>query len=295
MQKKILLDNFINKWRNQFSLVPEILYYIYSQPEITSAIEEIELIEKEDLFYSQYEWISFVSKLNNPIEAEFFREYWVPINKNGYDYFLDISMEPFSLFSIEYSFIQPYRWRKRVVNNDLWLLKGINKWSELIIPKELMLTKPNRIRNLNKLSPEDEAGIAGKIAMTKYDENELHVKGTARYAKIYSNELEFSSVYPIYISLLNEKMEIILTDFEAPFNLYENLNAKISTVGGLFYLLQLVGGYSNISYSFYFKDLPNSKVNFQNKTFQVFHENKEVLKEICNKTGHLGVYLQNLE
>jgi len=62
---------------------------------------------------SQKCWIWLCSKFSNEIDAEFFKEYWVPIEMDEYGIYMDLSDKSYPIFSIEYFWYEPYRWYKK--------------------------------------------------------------------------------------------------------------------------------------------------------------------------------------
>ena len=117
--KNILFSNFLKNWEIQFSQVPYILKYLASYPEILSRIKDLPLLNEDELLASQLEWVSLVARLSDPIETSFFKSFWVPIQKNSYDYFIDLSQEPLPLFKIHYFFLKPHHWFQEIIISDL--------------------------------------------------------------------------------------------------------------------------------------------------------------------------------
>ncbi|MGE4289575.1 MAG: hypothetical protein AB7E36_12880 [Salinivirgaceae bacterium] len=118
-EKQKLFNNFSSKWQKPFSLIPHLLEYISSYPSIISKFKDYIPLSANELNESQLEWISLVAQFDNPIETSFFKDYWVPIQKNGYDYFIDISSDKFPIFEVHYFFFEPYRWYKEYVIDDV--------------------------------------------------------------------------------------------------------------------------------------------------------------------------------
>jgi hypothetical protein len=67
----------------QFSQVPYILDCIFTYIEIIEKLDDFQRINSNELQCSQLEWISLVAQFDNPIETRFFKDYWVPVQKNG--------------------------------------------------------------------------------------------------------------------------------------------------------------------------------------------------------------------
>ena len=100
--KLILFENFLQEWGLKFNQIPFILNYISSYPELASRLQNFHALSSEGLRESQLEWISLVSQLNSPVEKDFFKLYWVPIQSDSYDYFIDLSSASLPIFETNY-------------------------------------------------------------------------------------------------------------------------------------------------------------------------------------------------
>ena len=118
-EKQILFQAFLVEWGLQFNKIPPIIKYITSYPELTSKLKSFKPLKVEDINESQLEWVSLLSLLDNPIETEFFKPYWVPIQSDSYDYFIDLSSDSFSIFEINFFFLEPRRWYRKYIFKDI--------------------------------------------------------------------------------------------------------------------------------------------------------------------------------
>lgn len=118
-EKQILFKSFLDEWGLQFSKISPIIKYISSYPELTSKLKNFKPLAIEDINESQLEWVSLVSLFDNSIEVEFFKPYWVPIQSNSYDYFIDLSSNSFPIFEINYFYPEPYRWDRNIILKDI--------------------------------------------------------------------------------------------------------------------------------------------------------------------------------
>ena len=118
-KKQMLFDLFMDKWQHQFEKVPHILNHVMSYPEVLAKIEDSVPLGMESMSKSQLEWVSLVAQFEDPIETKFFKDHWIPIQKNGYDYFIDISSDKFQIFKAHYFFFEPYCWYKQYVIDDV--------------------------------------------------------------------------------------------------------------------------------------------------------------------------------
>jgi hypothetical protein len=118
-EKAILYENFLTQWQGKFRQIPFILELLKSYPEFISNLGNINLLENCQVENSQLEWIYLVSQFDNPIETKFFKNSLVPIEKDSYDCFIDISTIGFTLFEAHYWMVEPFCWYKKYIIHDL--------------------------------------------------------------------------------------------------------------------------------------------------------------------------------
>ena len=102
------------------SNAPRVAFSSY--PEILNTVEIDALVEPEYLVEHQKNWIDFYSKFDNPIEKEFFKPYWIPLQTNSYDFFIDMSDKNYPLFETRYFFYEPYQWYKKYIVKNIYEL-----------------------------------------------------------------------------------------------------------------------------------------------------------------------------
>lgn len=284
--EKIQLFNTFNKqWGHKFEKIPAILNYLSSYPIIVSKINEFNLLTTKELNASQLEWISLIAQFDNPIEISFFKDYWVPIQKNGYDYFIDISSDKFPIFKVHYIFFEPYRWYKEYIIEDLTILFSkidelnfdINGYFEQLDKKRWkMVDTFFRERN--------ELGFAGKIDLDHEIDYEsvFQEEESSSYIKTSGN-LVFSGVNPQIVNIFPENFEIKLVYFNCPNNKHSDLSSKIGNVKGFLFLLHSVGLLSIESYSFFSLKVPECNVEFKNNKLIIRCEDSQLVEHLIEK------------
>lgn len=107
---------FIQEWHEEIFNTKYILEIINSHLPISGKIGSIlPLTSKQTFDNSQMEWISLVEKLKHPMDEAFFKPWWVPIQINDYDLFIDMSTPGYSLFELHFYFIESYCWCRNIV------------------------------------------------------------------------------------------------------------------------------------------------------------------------------------
>jgi hypothetical protein len=283
--KQKLFNEFINEWETKFNKISFLLKYIESYPELTGALKKHYPLLTGDLINSQRDWISLVSLLDNPIDTCFFKPYWVPISKNSYDLFIDLSNDKLSIFEIMYYFLEPYRWYKKYIfKNVTELLLEIDNplfnWEEQIHQNE------NESRKILKslFRERDQLGFAGLLEMEPIEKEDLVIEGNIGKCEFNGHDiLIFKGVRANAIGLLSPVIEITLTQFGNLANSDNKLRMKVKTIKALQYLIEKKGVYRINKYSLAFDKEYGSYAEFTNNQLIIHHNNLELLEEIKGK------------
>lgn len=281
--KQILFDHFLIDWEEKFNKIHFILNYISSYPELGSELIDVQFLKSDDLENSQLEWISLISELDNPIDSDFFKPYWVPIAKNSYDYFIDLSSDTFSLFESCYFFMEPYQWYKKIIFND------ITKFLTSVDNKSISINEIIKTNELKKwelvegiFNEREKLGFSGKIDLKPIDNERLFCKKGEYSYKLNEDTLEISGINSIVICLLPHEEEIILNHFDATYNKDEYVTTKIENIKALAFLLENVGFLSVHYYQFIIKSDPDSFVEFDNNKLIIKIKDRQIIENIIN-------------
>lgn len=282
--KEILFNDFINKWGVSFSKIPFILKYIDSYPHVNEELDDFQSLDIEELNKSQLEWLSVLAQLDNPVETTYFKEYWVPIQKNGYDYFIDLSSESLPLFEAHYFCMEPHRWYSNFIINDMSsFLLEIDKPS-FDIAQHLEEVNGSQWAAIEKIGLErDKLGLEGKINNEPINKESLMSKGLIPTYSLYGNYLKFDDVNSVIIGLLPMDCNVTLLEFEATYNKNDQVCSKVKNIHTMVYLLQSVGYLSVDYYSLKFGLGLKGTAFFKDNNFVLIHEDDEVLQRFIEK------------
>ncbi len=115
-EKQKLFQNFLLTWGDGFSQVLPILRILNSYPMWTFVTGPLIL---EGLEESQLEWVALLAQQEHPVEKEFLKEFWVPIQQNEYSFFMDISSEQFEVFRTHYIPVPTPHYKKECYISDM--------------------------------------------------------------------------------------------------------------------------------------------------------------------------------
>lgn len=220
----------MSEWGDQFSKIPSILKLISSSDGMKQILYDFTPIGFESLKESQMEWISIVDSFDNPLEINFFKKYWVPIQVHQYDYFIDLSDENLPFFEIEFFTPEPCSWQKIYFNKNIsdFLLKLENpEYNEGKIFFEMANQKGSAYSGFSKYR--DKLGFSGKIKYPPFKIEDLSFLDNTLSYTLNDNELILDNVNPEIISLIPientlklSKYIILEKDYEAMIPLIYN-------------------------------------------------------------------------
>ncbi len=104
--------SFLSSWETTFREIPSILSILSSHPELCSRINLLKTFHLDHLYKIQYDYISLISRFDHPIESSFFKDYYVPIEDDSYDFFIDMSKTSFPIIYVSYFQFEPQHWYK---------------------------------------------------------------------------------------------------------------------------------------------------------------------------------------
>ncbi len=284
-EKEKLFQKFLLCWKTKLDKIPAILKYLSAYPEIIRNIDkDFKPISIEELYTSQLEWISLVAQFDNPIETNFFKDFWVPVQKEGYDYFIDLSSASLPLFEANYFFFEPYRWYKKYIFKDLTqFLTDIDK-PDFDTENYFKSIKNNNWSEIQEFFRErDELGFTGNISLTPIDKECLFSEEIKSDYTLLNNSLVITGISSVIIGLLPLELSIKLEKFQAKYNRHENLDEKIKSIKALLYLIQSVGLLSVDSYTITFDTKNHCKASFKDNTFVFEYDDNSFLNGLIDK------------
>lgn len=117
--KDQLFNDFLIEWQDKYVKLKDVLNYLETYSEALAQIKDFSLIKVNNLDHEQREWLWLLTRLDNPIDTGFFKPWWILVNSNEYDQFIDLSSPDFELFQVDYFPFQPYQWFKIPLITDI--------------------------------------------------------------------------------------------------------------------------------------------------------------------------------
>lgn len=279
--KHTYFRTFLLNWQNEFKQIPHILYLITSYSEFNNHFKDINLISKNELEQSQQAWVTLVMKFEHPMEKDFFKPYWVPIEKNSYNHFIDLSSGTYSIFSTTYYPFEPYGWIKEYLFHDVSLLFQSFGDKSINIDEELEFNLIDFCNCLGDLQIKHrELGLAGKILPPSIAPYKFY--NDSVFSLIFvENKLTMTGVTPLVISLLPHKSVIKLLDFTVDKgNRVNEYQEKINTIQSFIFLLN-GDDYSVInSLEILFLSPESGSIKWENDKLEIIYSETSILYQI---------------
>lgn len=270
--------------------------YIVSHPKLYARLDHFKPIDESNCEMSQMEWIWLISRFDHPLELEFFQPYFVPVETNQYDLFLDISGGHFTLFAVCFDIIEPSGWLKQVKCNDVRDLMISETLDDSEIGAILLAGEKAFIAERARISEwRSQIGYAGKIDFKKFGPEDFFDGEEAGYALQQNDVLTVTRVNARVFSLLPATIGIRLVEFSHDAIFTHAIFAKVKNLNGLIYLLEKRGVLRVYSCKIEFTSGLNGFASWENETFTLHCKDLQLLERLREKiTKYREVYIENL-
>jgi hypothetical protein len=282
--KDQLFRDFLFEWGDKYEMVKSILGYLGASSEILAQITDFKLMQVEDLDREQREWLSLLTQLDNPIETDFYKPWWILINSNEYDQFIDLTSPCFELFQVNYFPFQPYQWFKTpfipdiqqfllTIDDDKLYLDSLIRNSEQIKSKTYTKLFFNHLK----------FGLKGQISfnITDFYREDIIPDNleTDPSIKIGDNSIQVAGINAKAIVILPSHIKVILdkityTD-ESDFYQVE----VIDSMNALIFLLTKTKRIPVKSFFLIIDDGTDNHAWFKDDTLYIQHSDKKVILE----------------
>lgn len=111
-------EDFKNQWAKQLEDIKHILDFLNTYPHVLKKLEFKDLLKSEEMLESQIDWVRICSKYEG-MERDFFKPFWVPIQKSSLSYFIDLSDPKYPVFKYGFVFFEPYSYKKMNLFNSI--------------------------------------------------------------------------------------------------------------------------------------------------------------------------------
>lgn len=265
---------FKDEWGIQYQNAKHIIAYLNSYPKVLSTLRIEEIHSPDNLDEAQIEWIWLCSKFDNLLEIDFFKTYWIPLEVNSYDHFMDISDENYPIFDINYFFYEPYRWYKKFISTDI---KEILLSPDTGHDLRKILDKNDKIRwkQVEEFFKERRRlGYEGRISVEPVNHFEIIPEGSNPSKvriMVTDTSVSINDINSIIAGLLPFDIKICLKYIYYKYgSQYEGLG-EVKSIKDLVFLLRDSGSRRVDRYRIEFPDSAKSFLNYENDCC-IFHQ-----------------------
>lgn len=282
--KAKFFSEFLIEWIYRYEKFKDTLLGHSTFSEVSCRIKNFRFIEANDLDQLQVEWIWVLSQLENPIDFNFLKSYWVPVNADKYNIFIDLSVPEFELFEIDYFNYEPYQWIK------FPLIRDINQFT-LSVDVDMHLIDIEKAHTEKIKSEIKEKlflnrfklGYQGKLDYKKNDyfSGTIFPDDSMILPRIENGDgsITITGVNALAICILPGHLNITLGEIVFEKETDINSSKIITNINGFVFLLRH-SEYEQIkSYSFTFDDCPIGYAWFMCNKLYITHSDNNVLAE----------------
>ena len=131
LDNEILWSNFYEKWGDQFEKAKIHLDTINKYPKSLHQVIRIEFLSSENLEETYKNWLKIRSEMTNEKDIQFFKSYWIPISKNDFDTFIDLSSSEFPIISCKY-FVNLFWYKINITERIHELIESLEQGEESV-------------------------------------------------------------------------------------------------------------------------------------------------------------------
>lgn len=113
-----IFEEFTKQWSKQINDIFHILDFVNTYPNVLNQLKFDEVLTSNEFLNAQEDWVRICSKYEG-MEKDFFKPYWVPIQKSSLDYFIDLSDPNYPIFEISFVFFEPYSYERMNLFNSM--------------------------------------------------------------------------------------------------------------------------------------------------------------------------------
>lgn len=282
-EKQHLFTQFIAEWGDEFNKIFHILRYVSSYPRLAGRFARHGINNTPELIdRSQTEWLGLVSQFSHPLERDFFKPYWVPLEHDGYNLFIDLSSPGFTLFEAQYFSFEPYCWTKKIWFEDINVFLTSATDESINVTRILTENEKKWDEEIDTLFLKRiELGVAGKINPPEISDQEIFIPDGEPEIILNQKCLTITDVSPIILKLLlPENHKIRLTEFIAGEDLTDGLCDTITDIKGLYFYLHSIGSECVSSFEFLFIPSDAGFMKYENNVFKLSQNDYWLLNDL---------------
>ncbi len=211
-------EEFFIQWKDNLDKMFHILNYLQTYPSLLAKLKIDDLITSDELIKHQNDWINLYSQYDGK-EADFFKPYWIPIQRTSYSYFLDMSDKKYPVFETSFFPFEPYDYTKTILFDSItdFMLLEDNR----VNIEELRQNKLDELieQSKNKFIERNILAYSGKLKIEKPSISEIS-KENNRVTILQGEELTnviCKNTTSIIIGLLPFDLELEIENLEIKF------------------------------------------------------------------------------
>ncbi len=283
--KQQLFEAFLLEWGDAYKKATTVFQRLANTPKGKELLRKHSPFLKEENFdTSQLEWVSLVPQFDHILEQIFFKPYWLPLQLETYELYLDLSDPLFPLFTIDYFWLQPYKWYIKPVCNNLFQLLYEIENSEFSVSNKLEQIKILSTEAMNNcLNNRRDVGFAGELDIEAWELDEIFDSENLKIDLIDANTLEITGCNARIFGFLPPDMPITAKDFFSSKYDDDEVPNEVKTISGLCYFIEQKGLARIYYLSIAIDNDPSSFGEYAADTFYLQHKDPELIKQVKDK------------
>ena len=283
--KQQLFEDFLLEWGNAYKKATTLFLQLANTPKGKKLLHKHSPFLKEENFdTSQLEWVSLIPQFDNVLEQIFFKPYWLPVQLETYELYLDLSDPLFPLFTIDYFWLQPYKWYKKPICSNLFQLLYEIENPDFSVSnklKEIEILSTEAMNNC--INNRKELGFAGELDIEAWESEDIFDSENLKINPVDVNTLEISGCNARIFCFLPLDMPITAQDFLSLKSDDDEVPEEVKTISGLCYFIEHTGVAQIHCLSIIFDNAPSAIGDYTENTFYLHHKDPELIKQFKDK------------
>lgn len=278
-QKDRLFNQFIDEYGHRLKMVQHVFDYLSTYPVVQDLFKGT-IINPEQLFGNQKDWVYQCSMLKESPEKEFFKSYYAPLNEE-FDFFIDLSNKKLPIYQLQHDCLKVRNFYKVLtvpdISNFMLELNDASLFSANLAREKLF--HPNYFNSY--------PNVLFKANEPMNPNN--YLEGSKPIIKMKNDTIIGSGFHASIIELFNFYATVTIDKV-----IYENDPNELHGKSDETYMLHMLATHLQINESFdfdeiaiTFPDYADSWLRYKQGKFEFKHKNSLVLKYIKDSLKQL--------
>lgn len=274
-------DLYLREWGAAFGNARHIVHILRKETENLASLGLGELVDPDHMEELQRDWVRLCGMVESPMERDFFKPWWVPMEKGSHEVFMDLSDERYPVFRAAFFFIEPYRWYREFILEDISSLlladeRGTDMEALSRRNEEAAREQVDRFFRQRKAM-----AFKGELEVPPPERDELRTGNEDDFAVDQNFNVDYHSVRgigPLAIGLLPFDLPVTLKEISVSQGSRPSQTEGVKCIRDLVYLLRNAGSRRITSYFVETRSERVGSFTYLDNELSIMNRDRELVK-----------------